>query len=138
MTARKITLVLGVCTWKKIVADDRAGIKHLTLKFRGHVGLGGMNKWWKNELLKEHWPKSWMCSSHVVMVCYCCWNQKESVKKRRGRKNDTLPFILPGEVTWAEWHESFSLDEIYKFKTSTAKIILVLDNKFENINHHMI
>ena len=43
------------------------------------------NEWWKNELLKEHWPKSWMCSSHVVMVCYCCWNrQEESVKKRVG------------------------------------------------------
>ena len=75
MTARNITLVLWVCTWKKTVANDRAGIKHLTLKFRGPVGLGGMNKWWKNELLKEHWPKSWMCSSHVVMVCYCCWNR---------------------------------------------------------------
>ena len=28
----------------KTVANDRAGIKHLTLKFRGPVGLGGMNK----------------------------------------------------------------------------------------------
>ena len=85
MTARKITLVLWVGTWKKTVANDRAGIKPQTLKFRGPVGLGGMNKWWKNELLKEHWPKSWMCSSHVVMVYYCCWNgQEESVKKRVG------------------------------------------------------
>ena len=83
MTAKKIALVLWVRTWKKTVANDRAGIKRLTLKFRGPVGLGGMNKWWKNELLKEHWPKSWMCSSHVLMVCYCCWNhQEESVKKR--------------------------------------------------------
>ena len=84
-TARKIALVLWVRTWKKTAANDRAGIKHLTLKFRGPVGLGGVNKSWKNELLKEHWPKSWMCSSHVVMVCYCCWNrQEESVKKRVG------------------------------------------------------
>ena len=83
MTARKIVLVLWLRTWKKTVSNDRAGIKHLTLKFRGPMGLGGMNKW-KNELLKEHWPKTWMCSSHVVMVCYCCWNcQEESVKKRR-------------------------------------------------------
>ena len=82
MTARKITLVLWVRTWKKTVANDRARIKHLTLKFREPVGLGGMNKWWKNELLKEHWPKSWMCSSHVVMVCYCSWNrQEESVRE---------------------------------------------------------
>ena len=54
MTARKIALEVWVRTWKKIVANDRAGIKHLTLKFRGPVGQGGMNKWWKNELLKEH------------------------------------------------------------------------------------
>ena len=85
MTARKITLVLWVRTWKKTVAIDRARMKHLTLKFRGPVDLGGMNKWWKNELQKEHWPKSWMCSSHVVMVCYSRWNrQEESVKKRVG------------------------------------------------------
>ena len=83
MTARKITFVLWVRTWKKTVANDRAGIKHLTLKFRRPVGLRGMNKWWKNELLREHWPKSWMCSSHIMMVFYCCWNrQEESVKKR--------------------------------------------------------
>ena len=83
MTARKIALVLWVCTWKKAVINDRAGFKHLTLKFQGPVGLGGMNKWWKNELLKENWLKSWMCSSHA-MVCYCCWNrQEESVRKRR-------------------------------------------------------
>ena len=85
MTTRKITLVLWVRTLKKTVANDRAEIKRLKLKFRGPVGLGGMNKWWKNELLKEHWPKSWMCSSNVVMVCYCCWNhQEESVKKGVG------------------------------------------------------
>ena len=47
MTARKITLVLWVRTWKKTVANDRAGIKHLTLKFRRPVGLGGKNKWWR-------------------------------------------------------------------------------------------
>ena len=116
MTARKITLVLGICTWKKTVANDRAGIKHLTMKFWGPVGLGGMNKWWKNELLKEYWPKSWMCSSHVVMVCYYCWNCQEESVKKRGQGSNTQPFILPGEVTRAEWHQSFSLDEIYKLK----------------------
>ena len=31
-------------TSKKTVANDRAGIKDLTLKFQGPVGLGGMNK----------------------------------------------------------------------------------------------
>ena len=39
---------------RKTVAKDRAGIKHLTLKFQGTVCLGGMNKSGKNELLKEH------------------------------------------------------------------------------------
>ena len=121
MSARKITLVLWVLTWKKTVVNDRAGIKHLTLKFRGPVGLGGMNKWWKNELLKKHWPKSWMCSSHVVMVCYCSWNCQEESVRKRGRGSDTQPFILPREVTQAEWHQSFSLDEIYKIETPTAK-----------------
>ena len=108
-------------TWKKTVTNDRARIKHVTLKFRGPVGLGGMIKWWKNEFLKEHWPKSWMCSSHVVMVCYCCWNCQEESVKKRGRGSDTQPFILPGEVIRAEWHQSFSLDEIYKIETPTAK-----------------
>ena len=115
-------------TWKKTVANDRAGIKHITLKFRGPVGLGGMNKWWKNEFLKEHWPKSWMCSSHVVMVFYCSWNCQEESVKKRGRGNDTQPFILPEKVTWAEWHQSFSLDEIYRFKTPMAKTIPTLNN----------
>ena len=44
MTARKIALLLRVRTWKKTVATVAvAGIKHLTLKFRGPVGRGGMN-----------------------------------------------------------------------------------------------
>ena len=115
MTARKKALVLWVRTWKKTVANDRAGIKRLTLKFRGPVGLGGMNKWWKNELLKEHWPKNWMCSSHVLMVCYCCWNhQEESVKKRvKACLHHLLycPERSPGQNGM-----SLPLDEIYKLK----------------------
>ena len=144
MTTRKIALVPWVRTWKKTVANDRVRIRHLTLKFLEPVGLRGMNKWWKNELLKEHWPKSWMCSSHVVMVCY--WllessrrvsdEESQSVRlekyvRRRGRKNVTRPFILPGEVIWAEWHESLSLDEIYKFQTPTAKTIPALYNNLK-------
>ena len=120
MTARKIALVQWVRKWKKTVANDRARIKHLTLKFRGPVGLGEMNKWWKNELLKEHWPKSWMCSSHVVMVCYCCWNRQEESEKKRGRGSDTQPFILPGRspgqngISHSHWTK-------YKIETPTAK-----------------
>ena len=40
----------------------------------------------------------------------------EKYMRKRGQKNVLPPFILPGEVIWAEWHESFSLDEIYKLK----------------------
>ena len=78
---RKCSPCGWVSTWKKTVANDGTGIKHLTLKFRGPMGLGGMNKW-KNELLKEHWPKSWMCSSHVMMVCYCNCSQSRRVWRR--------------------------------------------------------
>ena len=144
MTARKRTLVLWVRTWKKTVANDRTGIKYLTLKFWGPVGLGGMNKWWKNELLKEHWPKSWMCSSHVVMVCYRCWSQSRKVSeeeshsvlfekyvRKRERENVTLLFTLTREVIWAKWHESFSLDEIYKFETPMTKTIPALNNNLK-------
>ena len=55
--------------------------------------------------------------------------------------------MLPGEVTRAEWHQSFSLDEIYKFKTPTAKTIPALNNNLKfflsatlfcpNINSHI-
>ena len=36
--------------------------------------------------------------------------------------------MLPREVTRAEWHQSFSFDEIYKFKTPTFKTIPALNN----------
>ena len=39
--------------------------------------------------------------------------------------------MLPGEVTGAEWDQSFSLDEIYKFQTPTAKTIPALSNNLK-------
>ena len=48
------------------------------------------------------------------------------------------PFILPGEVTWAEWHWSFSLDEICKSKTPTAKTIPALNNDLKLFLLHLI
>ena len=39
--------------------------------------------------------------------------------------------MLPGEVTQAEWHQSFSLDEIYKFEVSTDKTITALNNNLK-------
>ena len=45
--------------------------------------------------------------------------------------SDAQPFMLPGEVTRAEWHQSFSLDEIYKFETPTAKTIPALNNNLK-------
>ena len=51
-----------------------------------------------------------------------------SGEAKRGREWLAWPFMLPGEVTWAEWHQSFSLDEIHKFEIPTAKTIPVLNN----------
>ena len=39
--------------------------------------------------------------------------------------------MLPRKVTRAEWHQSFSLDEIYKFETPTAKTISALNNNLK-------
>ena len=50
-------------------------------------------------------------------------------KRRRG--SDAQPFVLSGEVTRAEWYQSFSLDEIYKFGTPTAKTFPALNNKLK-------
>ena len=47
---------------------------------------------------------------------------------KRGREWLARPFMLPGEVTQAEWHQSFSMDEICKFETPTAKTIPALNN----------
>ena len=46
---------------------------------------------------------------------------------KRGREWLVLPFMLPGEVTQEEWHQSFSLNEICKFETPTAKTIPALN-----------
>ena len=46
---------------------------------------------------------------------------------KRGREWLARPFMLPGEVTRAEWHQSFSLDEICKFETPSAKTIPALN-----------
>ena len=94
MTARKIALVQWVRTWKRTVANDRAGIKHPALKLQGPLGLGGMNKGWKNELLKEHCPKNWMCSSHVVIVCYRCWSQSRRVSEEGRTRERYITFYI--------------------------------------------
>ena len=47
---------------------------------------------------------------------------------KRGREWLARPFMLLGEVNRAEWHQSFSLDEIHKFETPTAKTIPALNN----------
>ena len=39
-----------------------------------------------------------------------------------------VAFMLPGKVTRAEWHQSFSLDKIYKCETPLAKTIPALKN----------
>ena len=54
-----------------------------------------------------------------------------SEEEKRDRGSDTQLFMLPGEVTRAEWHQSFSLDEIYKFETPTTKKIPALNNNLK-------
>ena len=51
-----------------------------------------------------------------------------SEEAKREREWLARPFMLSGKVTRAEWHQSFSLDEIYKFETPTAKTIPALNN----------
>ena len=60
------------------------------------------------------------CALSCWLVCLAAskWGSKERAR----------PFMLPGEVTVAEWHLSFSLDEIYQFETPTAKKIPALNN----------
>ena len=48
--------------------------------------------------------------------------------KKWSREQCTAFLCCPGEVNWAEWHQSFSLDEIYKFETPMAKTIPTLNN----------
>ena len=60
-----------------------------------------------------------------------------SKEAKRGRERLARPFMLPREVTQAEWHQSFSLDEICKFETLTAKTTTALNNDFcYNLNVH--
>ena len=55
--------------------------------------------------------------------------------KREGKIIITPAFILPRKMIRAEWHKSFSLDEIYKSKFERPKPIPAPDNNFENINY---
>ena len=57
---------------------------------------------------------------------------------KRGREWLAWPFMLPREVTKAEWHQSFSLDKMYKFKTLTAKTIPALNNDLKFFLLHTI
>ena len=100
----------------------------------------------RESVKKSQWRRvteeEWMCS-HMLAGLSCYYQAKrENVfshvgwsvllqareEAERGRELLALPFMLPGEVTRAEWHQSFSLDEIYKFKTPTAKTIPALNN----------
>ena len=98
------------------------------MKFQGPVGLGGMNDERMNSK-RNTGPK--------VECAHLMWwsvTAAEIIKKRQGKREDErMLFILPGEVIQAEWHESFSLDEIYKFKTPMAKIFphwMIIWNSF--------
>ena len=47
-------------------------------------------------------------------------------------------FMLPGEVNRTEWHQSFSLDEICKFESPTAKTISALNNDLKFFLLHVL
>ena len=59
---------------------------------------------------------------------------------KRGREWLARPFMLPWEVTRTEWRQSFSLDEICKFETPTAKTIPAQNNdlKFFLLQHYLV
>ena len=69
----------------------------------------------------------------------CCWSVLLLAREEAKRewKWLALSFMLPGEVTRAEWHQSFSLDEICKFKTPTAKTIPALNNDLKFFLLHL-
>ena len=69
----------------------------------------------------------------------CCWFVQllASEEAKRGQEWLAWLFMLPGSPCRAEWHQSFSLDEIYKFETPTPKTIPALNNdlKFFLLQH---
>ena len=64
------------------------------------------------------------------MLSHVDWSVRLLANEDAKREQEWLvrPFMLPGDVTWAEWHQSFSLGEIHKFETTTAKTIHALNN----------
>ena len=103
------------------------------------MGLGGMNDermdskrntgpkvecahlmlWWSvtaaGIVKKSQWRRELVCPARKI-----CEEER--------MKECYTAFISPGEVTQVEWHESLSLDKIYKFETPTAKTIPALNN----------
>ena len=80
-------------------------------------------------------------SECTLSRCLVCLATSQGGSEERARMVRAWR-MLPGEVTRAEWHQLFSLDEIYKFETPTAKTIPALNNdlKFfllqkQNHNH---
>ena len=64
MTARKIALVRWICTWKKTVANDRAGIKRLAWSFE--------DQWVKEEWMMKEWMmKESLAQKLNVLISSC-------------------------------------------------------------------
>ena len=89
------------------------------------IMLSGLLRWWE----KNRWFVVLRASKEVrrqsmlyhvgCLVLLFQGGNEEGREKWFGR-----PFMLPRAVTQAEWHPSFSLDEIYKFELQRPKQFL--------------
>ena len=124
-------------------------LKISNLFLQGSVGLEGkMND--ERMIPQTHqWSINWMKRENVlsrvewyVLLLLRVEAKRENVlyhigwcvlllaseEVKRVREWLARPFMLPGSLPRAEWHQSFSLDEIHKFETPTAKTIPALNN----------
>ena len=86
-------------------------------------------------MTKEWTPKGTLAQKlNVLICCDGLLLLLESSRRVRGEERTReryIAFILHGEISRAEWYQSFSLDEIYKFETSTTKTIPPLNNNLK-------
>ena len=74
-----------------------------------------------------------MCS--LMLLVWPAPSKKEV--KREQEMVSAAFYVAPEEVNWAEWHQSFSLDQIYKFEIPTAKTMPALNNDLKLFLLHL-
>ena len=100
--------------------------------------LDVLSSWWCGLLLVLMRKREQVCPTRIVceeekrenVLSHVDWYVLLLASEEAKREREWLarPFMLPGEVIRAKWHQSFSLDEIYKFETPTVKTIPALNN----------